>query len=94
VDARRAPTAAPSASWIAEQGPGTAHLVPDSHRPGPDRPAHAAGACGRLFLPAALAAPLGPPCPLCLATADLTGRRTPHGRRPARTSPALRVGRP
>jgi hypothetical protein len=79
-----------TASWIAEQGAGTAHHVPDAHGPGPAGRPHAAGLCGRLFLPAALSAPLGRPCPLCTAALDLAARpRT----RPARSAPTLRAGR-
>ena len=80
----------PSSSWIAEQGAGTAHRVADVHGPGPDR-SHAAALCGRVFLPAALVAPLGRPGPLCAAAADLAAR--PRSR-PARTSPTPRAGRP
>jgi hypothetical protein len=79
------------ASWIAEQGVGTAHHVPDAHGPGHAGRGHAAGLCGRVFLPAALADPLGRPCPLCSAALDLVTR--PRSR-PARSAPTLRAGRP
>jgi hypothetical protein len=79
-----------AASWIAEQGGGTAHHVLDAHGPGPAGRSHAAGLCGRVFLPAALADPLGHPCPLCTAALDLAA----HPRsRPAWGAPTPRAGR-
>jgi hypothetical protein len=78
-----------TASWIAEQGAGTAHSVLDAHGPGAGR-SHAAGLCGRVFLPAALADPLGRPCPLCTAALDLAHPRP----RPVRGAPTPRAGRP
>jgi hypothetical protein len=81
-------------TWIAEQGGrSVAHRVRGEHglRTGPT----AVAVCGRVFLPAALAAPLGPPCPLCTAAAELARGRAPlpRGLRPARRPPTLRAGR-
>jgi hypothetical protein len=76
-----------AASWIAEQGAGTAHHVLDAHGPGPAGRPHAAGLCGRVFLPAALAAPLGRPCPLCSAALDLAVRPRPRAAGGAPTPP-------
>lgn len=55
-------------TMVAEQGvvPVTHHLVSD-RSVDLSEAGKARAVCGRVFLPAALAAPLGRPCPLCEA---------------------------
>ncbi|WP_214403235.1 hypothetical protein [Pseudonocardia lacus] len=63
---------------VAEQG-----AVPVTHYLAGDRNAELAetgraqAVCGRIFLPAALAAPLGRPCPLCEAVVALALAQDP-----------------
>ena len=67
-----------SATLVAEEG-----AVPVAHYLAGDRSVELAAVgkaqavCGRIFLPAALAAPLGRPCPLCEAVIALALSQAP-----------------
>ncbi|MCO1660028.1 hypothetical protein [Pseudonocardia humida] len=61
-----------SATLVAEEGPVSfAHYLAGDRSAELSEVGKAQAVCGRVFLPAALAAPLGRPCPLCEAVIGL-----------------------
>lgn len=64
------------ATMVSEQGgDGAAHYLVTDRGPGPAGDGRSQAVCGRVFLPAALSAPLGRPCPLCEAVLQLAHAR-------------------
>ena len=69
-----------SATLVAEQGTfPVAHYLADDRSAELAEAGKAQGVCGRIFLPAALTAPLGRPCPLCEAVIGLALSHGPVG---------------
>lgn len=65
------------ATLTSEQGADqVAHYLLTDRGPGLTADGKAQAVCGRVFLPAPLAAPLGRPCPLCEAVLELVHART------------------
>jgi hypothetical protein len=61
---------------VSEQGGDqVAHFLEVDRGPGLTAEGRAQAVCGRVFLPAPLAAPLGRPCPLCEAVLQLVHAR-------------------
>jgi hypothetical protein len=68
---------ATGARLVTDQGgERAAHYLAVEPEPGMSVEGKAYAVCGRVFLPAALSAPMGRPCPLCEAVLDLALTRS------------------
>jgi hypothetical protein len=74
---RGRPVQATGARLVTEQGGDpVAHYLAVEPVPGTATDGKAYAVCGRVFLPAALSAPVGRPCPLCEAVLELALARS------------------